>query len=94
MGRQIVLVLASHGGRDVAGAISYQSATALFGRHWGCQAEFDSLHFECCYYQGIEHCIRHGLARFEPGGAGRAQNLAWVSTHYHPLGALAGAPGV
>ena len=42
----------------------------LYGRHWGCFADFDSLHFEACYYQGLEFCIANGLARFEPGAQG------------------------
>ncbi len=29
-----------------------------------------SLHFETCYYQGIEYCIERGLGRFEPGTQG------------------------
>ena len=28
------------------------------------------LHFEVCYYQGIEHCIAHGIGRFEGGAQG------------------------
>ena len=70
MGEQIVLALARNGNEDVAGAISYRSDEALFGRHWGCRADYDSLHFECCYYQGINYCIEHGLKRFEPGVQG------------------------
>lgn len=70
MGEQLLLVLASKNSVDVAGAISFKSADTLFGRHWGCRADFDSLHFECCYYQGIEYCIEHGLQRFEPGVQG------------------------
>jgi predicted N-acyltransferase len=26
---------------------------ALYGRYWGCLAEFDRLHFETCFYQGV-----------------------------------------
>lgn len=70
MGEQILLVLAREGHRAVAGAISFQSETTLYGRHWGCRADYDSLHFEACYYQGIDYCIRHGLQRFEPGAQG------------------------
>jgi predicted N-acyltransferase len=70
MGEQLLLVMAAKGNKDVAGAISFKSASALFGRHWGCHADFDSLHFECCYYQGIDYCIQHGLQRFEPGVQG------------------------
>lgn len=67
---RLVLVLASHEGREVASAISFRDETTLYGRHWGCRAEFDSLHFEACYYQGLDYCIRHGLQRFEPGAQG------------------------
>jgi predicted N-acyltransferase len=66
----IVLVLASHEGRYVAGALSLRSSDALYGRHWGCEEEFHSLHFELCYYQGLDYCIEQGLQRFEPGAQG------------------------
>ncbi|MGE0081691.1 MAG: GNAT family N-acetyltransferase [Thiohalomonadaceae bacterium] len=70
MPEQVVLVLARHAGRYVAGALSFRSSDTLYGRHWGCEAEFNSLHFEACYYLGLEYCIRHGLQRFEPGAQG------------------------
>ena len=43
---------------------------ALFGRYWGAGGNYHSLHFETCYYQGIEYCIEHKLQRFEPGTQG------------------------
>jgi len=70
MGEQLVLVLAREGSRHVAGAICFRGEDALYGRHWGCDADYHSLHFELCYYQGIDYAIRHGLARFEPGAQG------------------------
>jgi predicted N-acyltransferase len=70
MGDQVVLVFALLDGRPVAGAIMLRGATALYGRHWGCLAEYHSLHFETCYYQGIDYAIRHGLELFEPGAQG------------------------
>ena len=70
MGEQIVLVFASHEQRPVAGAIMFRGDDALYGRHWGCLEEFNSLHFEACYYQGIEYCIENKLALFEPGAQG------------------------
>jgi predicted N-acyltransferase len=42
----------------------------LYGRYWGAAANYHSLHFETCYYQGIEYCIEHGLEHFEPGTQG------------------------
>lgn len=68
--QNVVLMLASWQGEYVAGALSLRSATTLYGRHWGCKAEFHSLHFELCYYQGLDYCIRHGLQHFEPGAQG------------------------
>lgn len=42
----------------------------LYGRYWGSLAEYDSLHFELCYYQGIEFAISQGIERFDPGTQG------------------------
>jgi predicted N-acyltransferase len=70
MGEQIVLVFAWLGQRAVAGAINLRSDTALYGRHWGCVEHYHSLHFETCYYQGIEYCIANRLGLFEPGAQG------------------------
>ncbi|HEY4975178.1 MAG TPA: peptidogalycan biosysnthesis protein, partial [Steroidobacteraceae bacterium] len=33
-------------------------------------ADYHSLHFEACYYQGIDYCIANGLSSFEPGTQG------------------------
>lgn len=66
----IVLVLARRQGRYVAGALSLRGDEVLYGRHWGCHEDFHSLHFEACYYAGIDYCIHHGLRRFEPGAQG------------------------
>lgn len=67
---QVVLVMADKDQDCIAGSLMYRSQTRLFGRHWGCTHYFDSLHFEACYYQGIEYCIQHGLQVFEPGAQG------------------------
>lgn len=70
MGKQIVLMLAYHEDQLIACAINFRSSDALFGRFWGCMKEFNSLHFELCYYQGIEYSIKNKLQRFEPGAQG------------------------
>ncbi|PID33647.1 MAG: GNAT family N-acetyltransferase [Thiotrichales bacterium] len=54
----------------IAGSLMFTSNTTLYGRHWGAITHFDKLHFEACYYQGIEYCIKHKLQRFEPGAQG------------------------
>ena len=62
--------LARRGHSVVAAAIFFCSPEALFGRYWGADADYHSLHFEACYHQGIEFCIERGIARFEPGTQG------------------------
>lgn len=69
------VVLARQHGRPVAMAFSLQSDDCLYGRYWGCLAEFDRLHFETCLYQGIEWSIGRGLARFEAGAQGEHKLL-------------------
>jgi uncharacterized protein len=64
------LVFALHDGRRVAVAITLVGGDTLYGRHWGAEAHYHSLHFECCYYQGIELCLREGLRRFDAGTQG------------------------
>ncbi|MFM2288341.1 MAG: hypothetical protein RL684_1484 [Pseudomonadota bacterium] len=68
--RQVVAVLCRHGRDLVAGALLLRSADTLYGRYWGASAQVPGLHFEACYYQGIEYCLREGLAHFEPGAQG------------------------
>lgn len=70
MPEQILLVFAEFEGRPIAGALSFMDSTTLYGRYWGCAEEYDALHFETCYYQGIEYCIEKGLKRFDPGAQG------------------------
>lgn len=70
MGQQVILVLAYEGDEIIAGAWMLRSDDTLYGRHWGCLKEYDSLHFETCFYQGIDYCIANRLKRFEPGAQG------------------------
>lgn len=66
----VLLVMADHEQRPVAAAFCLVGEDTLYGRHWGCNEFFDNLHFEACYYQGLEFCIRRGMKRFEPGAQG------------------------
>lgn len=70
MAEQLLLVLALQGDNIVASALYFIGSDTLYGRYWGCNDDFDSLHFEACYYQGIEFCIEQGLERFDPGAQG------------------------
>ncbi len=70
MPENLLVVLARYQGVPIAAAICFRSSTTLYGRYWGSGGDFHSLHFETCYYQGIDYCIREGLERFEPGTQG------------------------
>jgi len=70
IGKQIMLVLAYTEKQLVACAINFSSSHTLYGRFWGCSQTIHSLHFEACYYQGIEYAIENQLKIFEPGAQG------------------------
>jgi len=66
----LLMVLAYKDTEIIAGALNLKDSTTLYGRYWGCYQEYDFLHFETCYYQGIEYCIEKKLQRFDPGVQG------------------------
>ncbi|SHL73701.1 GNAT family N-acetyltransferase [Phytopseudomonas punonensis] len=70
MPEAIRVVLACRGSQPVAMAFSLWGGDSLYGRYWGCLAEFDRLHFETCFYQGMEQAIAQGLQRFDAGAQG------------------------
>jgi len=84
MPRNVVLVLASRHGETIAGALLLRGGETLYGRYWGASETVPGLHFETCYYQGIDYCLREGLRVFEPGAQGEhkvARGFLPVLTH-------------
>lgn len=67
---KLLAVFAYHDDKTVAAAICFKGKDKLYGRHWGCSDNYDSLHFEVCYYTGIDYCIENKLQIFEPGAQG------------------------
>ncbi|MGP4970392.1 GNAT family N-acetyltransferase [Psychrobacter aquimaris] len=58
----------------------------LYGRYWGALGEYDSLHFELCYYQGIEFAIEQGLIYFDPGTQGEHKLVrGFIPTKTHSI---------
>ena len=79
-----LVVIARLQGTAIATAILFRGADTLYGRYWGASGDFHSLHFETCYHQGIEYCLRHGLQRFEPGTQGEHKIArGFVPTEVH-----------
>ena len=56
--------------RPIAGAFNLLGKRALYGRYWGALEERPFLHFNVCFYRGIQECIARGLELFEPGAGG------------------------
>lgn len=66
----LTLIMAAHDRKMIAGALFLSGQDTLYGRYWGCLDEYNFLHFETCYYQGIELAIQQALARFDAGAQG------------------------
>ena len=81
MGEQLLLVLAVKNDKTIAAALSFVGSDTLYGRYWGCYEEYNSLHFETCYYQGLDYCIEHGLQRFDSGAQGEHK----ISRGFEPI---------
>lgn len=90
---QILLILVDDGHNSIAGALMYADDKTLYGRHWGCDGYIDSLHFEVCYYQGIDYCLDRKLQRFDPGAQGEHKIArGFVPTETRSLHWIAGRP--
>jgi hypothetical protein len=87
-GHRLLAVIARREGRVVAGAFDVVKGDRLYGRMWGCLEEIPFLHFEVCYYAGIELAIQRRLSVFEPGHGGEHKDrrgfeptLTWSAHH-------------
>jgi predicted N-acyltransferase len=65
-----VVVARDASGRRLGGAFNLLGATRLYGRYWGATAEVPFLHFNVCFYKGVEEAIARKLEAFEPGAGG------------------------
>lgn len=86
---QFILFIASQDGVDVAASVCVLGQDTLYGRYWGSLSDISCLHFELCYYQPQQFCIRQGIRYFE-GGAQGVHKLArgfvpYTTCSYHWL---------
>lgn len=70
MPENVLFLFCYQHGEAIAGAFFLKDAQGLYGRYWGALAQIPSLHFEACYYQGIDYCIQHNIPYFNPGTQG------------------------
>lgn len=73
--QQMLFCQAWREGELVAMAFFFRDGDTLYGRHWGADAHYELLHFELCYYQGIDYCLREHLAHFDAGVQGGHKRL-------------------
>lgn len=70
LGQRLRIITAVRERQRIAAALFLVGDNCLFGRYWGCLDDYNHLHFETCYYQGIDLAIEQGLARFDAGAQG------------------------
>lgn len=90
MADQMMIAMATKEGTAIAASLFFFDSKQLYGRYWGSTEDIDCLHFEACYYQGIEFAIERKLQSFNPGTQGehklvrgfeptKTQSLHWVA---------------
>lgn len=86
----LLAIIGRRAGRIGAMALCLRGPDTLYGRYWGSDDPTPGLHFEACYYQGIDWCIRNRVAVFEPGAQGEHKIargfLPVTTTSFHWLG--------
>ncbi len=70
MPENLVLILAKIDQQIIAGALFFKGNNRLYGRYWGSLKEYQFLHFETCFYRGIDYCIKQGIQQFDAGAQG------------------------
>jgi len=84
MPEQIAMSVAIKDEEPIACALYLFDSETLYGRYWGSLGEFPYLHFELCYYRGIEFAIEKGLRRYDAGAQGEhklVRGFEPVKTH-------------
>jgi predicted N-acyltransferase len=70
MPENLVMICASTDEQLIASALFFKGEDKLYGRYWGSLEDYQFLHFETCFYQGIEYCIHNNLKQFDAGAQG------------------------
>lgn len=73
--QRLAWVVAEKDQEIVASAFNVKKDGVLYGRYWGAFEELPFLHFNVCYYHGVDEVIREGLAAFNPGAGGEHKRV-------------------
>ena len=77
----LLLVQAVKNDNIIAASLFFYDSETLYGRYWGCTEDIAGLHFECCYYQGIDFAIKRGLKKIDAGAQGEHK----ISRGFEPV---------
>lgn len=91
---RVVATLAYRGDTPVAGTFNFEKGRHVYGRYWGCQAEYSMLHFELCYHRLIDRAIAHQATRFEAGAQGEHKLKRGLVPSYTHSAHWIGHPGL
>ncbi|HEY8072811.1 MAG TPA: GNAT family N-acetyltransferase, partial [Labilithrix sp.] len=72
---RLAWVVAKREGEIIASAFNVKKGDTLYGRYWGTTVDMPFLHFNVCYYQGVDDAIRAGIAHFNPGAGGEHKRV-------------------
>ena len=62
-------------GEVIASAFNVKKDGIIYGRYWGAHVDMPFLHFNVCYYHGVEQAIREGGVSFNPGAGGEHKKV-------------------
>jgi predicted N-acyltransferase len=66
----LLYIEATRNDEPIAGTMFFYDEEKIYGRYWGSKEYVPNLHFELCYYQGIDFCLQNKLKVFEAGAQG------------------------
>ena len=72
---RLAWVVARKDGEIIASAFNVKKDGIIYGRYWGAHVDMPFLHFNVCYYHGVEQAIREGCTLFNPGAGGEHKKV-------------------
>ncbi len=72
---RLAWVVARKDGEVIAGAFNLKKDGIMYGRYWGAHVDMPFLHFNVCYYHGVDQAIREGCTTFNPGAGGEHKKV-------------------
>jgi predicted N-acyltransferase len=72
---RLAWVVARKDGELLASAFNVKKDGIIYGRYWGAHVDMPFLHFNVCYYHGVDQAIRERDTTFNPGAGGEHKKV-------------------